>query len=152
MQLSAEYELNQSLIRGLVAATTLNAPGWALNLQTGYSFERSQYSDLIGRIDFGPKFQVGLRFDMNQFVLRRANFQSSLRLGRWDIGIGAEVDLPSLKLTASQFSLVRNFCNDCWQLGITGNQNQIAFQARITAFPTAGVQYSPTDQSLSFGR
>ena len=152
VELAGEHDLNQSLFKGVVASANLTTQSAVISLQTGYSFERSSYNDLIARFDFGPEFQVGIRFNMNQFVFSRANFQSSLNLGRWDVTLGAEIDIPNLRLSASQFSFVRNFCNNCWQLGISGNQNQIVFQARITAFPTAGVQYSPTDQSLSFGR
>jgi len=50
-----------------------------------------------------------------------------------------------------QLGLVRTFCRACWQVGLYTNGERVWLEARINAFPSAEVRFSPTDRSLSFG-
>jgi LPS export ABC transporter permease LptF len=126
--------------------------GWNLSLQTGYEFRTATIEDLIARFDLGPIFRSGFRIDLQQLALRRVSLQSTIQLGRWQVDLAGEYDLPQNRMMTLRYSLVRKFCEDCWQVGIFGDRDQVSFQAQINAFPSAQVRYSPTDQDLSFGR
>jgi lipopolysaccharide export system permease protein len=150
--MTVEYDLRKQALKRWTAQSTASGAGWRLSLNSGYDFGSARFDDLITKLDFGQPLRVGARFDLNQGELRRVNLESSWALADWELAWGGEYDLRLGRLTAFRFGVVKKFCQACWQIGFYGNQHQFWVQARINAFPTAEIGYSPTDQSLSFGR
>lgn len=150
--LGLEYDLNVERLRRATVQAGVSILGAQVNLSTGYNLMVSRYDDLIAKLDLGQLLRAGLRFDVNRLELRRVNLESNWVLGDWELGLSGEYDLRVGRLTAFRFGVIKKFCHACWQIGFYGNQNQLWVQVRINAFPTAEVGYSPTDQSLSFGR
>ncbi len=147
-----EYDPNKQRLRRTTAQASLSVWGVQLNVNGGYNFVSARYEDVIAKLDLGQPLRAGFRFDVNRLELRRVNLESSWALGDWELALGGEYDLRLGRLTASRFGIIKKFCQACWQIGLYGNQNQLWVQVRINAFPTAEIEYSPTDQTLSFGR
>ena len=148
MQLAAALDLN---VPALSRVTLQMALDGKLSLSGGYSFLRQRFDDLIVKLDLGEAFRAGLRFDPNALSLRRISAQTRWTLGDWTFDFGAEYDVPSGRFPALQLGLIKSFCHACWQVGLYVSGERIWLEARINAFPSAEVRYSPTDQSLSFG-
>ncbi len=150
--LGLTFDLNRpSLLKANMQGST-SSGGWQLALSGGYDFTQARFDDLIAKLDLGGPLRAGLRFDPNQLALRRVNLQSNWSLGDWELDFGGEYDLGLGRFRALTVGIIKKFCQACWQIGLFVNQNQLFLQARINAFPTAEVSYSPTDQTLSFGR
>lgn len=152
--LGLEVDLNRWALSRATGRATIgqrDSTGWRLAVESGYRFEQGRFEDLIAKIDVGRPFRAGLRFDANQLALRRVNLQSRWDVNSWGLRFGVEYDVGSRRFTALQADLVRKFCHACWEIGVRAGLNELSVQARINAFPTAEVRYSPTDQELSFG-
>jgi hypothetical protein len=67
------------------------------------------------------------------------------------VSLDGEYDFLLNRFSTWQVGVIHKFCHNCWQLGFYSDGSQIWLQARVTAFPMAAVEYSPTDQNLSFG-
>lgn len=149
--LGATADLNALAVDGLTWQGRLTGDGWSAHLDGGYNLVSRRFDDLIAKVDLGPRWRAGLRFDPNTLSLERINAESSWEFGNWELQAGSEYDLTAGRLSAFQFGIVRKFCEDCWQVGLYGNRQQLWVEAQINAFPTARISYSPTDQSLGFG-
>ena len=129
------------------------SPAWGdLSLSGGYRFPAGRWDDAILKLRLKGSLQLGVRWDPNAGTLRRVNVQGSWELSPWELSWGGEYDVRSGRLTALQLGVVRTFCQACWQVGIFASRERVWFEARINAFPSATVTYSPTDRELSFGR
>ncbi|MFQ6117809.1 MAG: hypothetical protein ACE5LQ_06035, partial [Candidatus Bipolaricaulia bacterium] len=107
--------------------------------------------DLITKLTLG-RFRLGLRYDLNRLSPKRLNSELSFELGEdWALSLAGEYDLSTGRLTTFQYGLVRGFCHSCWEIGLYGSRGRVWLQARINAFPSATIKYSPTDQELAFG-
>ncbi|MFB6285165.1 MAG: LptF/LptG family permease [Candidatus Bipolaricaulia bacterium] len=149
--LGATADLNALSLNKITWQGRLKGDGWSANLDGGYNLASRRFDDLIAKVDLGPRWRAGLRFDPNTLSLERVNARSSWELGDWELQAGSEYDLTRGRLSALQFGIVRKFCKDCWQVGLYGNRQRLWVEAQINAFPTARISYSPTDQSLAFG-
>ncbi len=130
------------------------SPAWGeLILSGGYRFPQGRWDDAILKLELreGLPLRLGARFDPQAGVLRRVNLQGRWELSRWELSLGGEYDFGLGEVTALQLGVVRKFCQACWQVGVFASRERVWFEARINAFPSAAVAYSPTDQALSFG-
>jgi LPS export ABC transporter permease LptF len=152
LSMGLDYDLNKQSLKRVTAQGSVKGDGWQASATSAYDFSATRFDDLIAKLDLGQLFRAGFRFDLNRLQLRRVNLESNWALGDWELALGGEYDLRLGRLTASRFGMIKKFCHACWQIGLYGNQNQLWVQVRINAFPTAEIGYSPTDQSLSFGR
>jgi len=147
-----EYDVNRSVLKRISLQGGLQALQGSVFANTAYDFVNKRYDDLIVKLALGKKIRLGLSYDPNQRLLKRANTETAFTLGdHWEISFKGEFDFQSKRFTAFQYGLIKKFCNACWELGIYGSPNQIWIQARINAFPSAEIKYSPTDQRLAFG-
>lgn len=149
--LAVNADLNAMVVDELTWQGRLNGEGWGADVDGGFNVRSRRFDDLIAKLDLGERFRAGARFDPNAMTLERVNAQTSWSLGDWKLQLGSEYDLRSRRFAALQFGIVRSFCEDCWQVGLYGNRQQLWVEAQINAFPTARISYSPTDQSLAFG-
>lgn len=149
--LGVHADLNALALNELTGQGRLNGENWSLNLNGGYDVTARRFDDLIAKLDLGEHLRAGVRIDPNALALERVNAQSSWSLGQWELQLGSEYDLSTRRFSSLQFGIVRQFCHDCWQIGLYGNRQQLWIEAQINAFPTARISYSPTDRSLAFG-
>ena len=148
--LGLTYDLNRGRPQQLTLKEALTGEGWSATLSGGYSFTQGRFADLIAKLSWGEQ-RLGLRYDPNNFKLERINLELEAEPARgWQLMIKGEYDLERGRLAALQWGLVRSFC-ECWELGLFGERDRVWLQARITAFPTIGLKYSPTDKQLAFG-
>ncbi len=147
-QLTVEADFNAPALKRITVQALLNEK---LSISGGYSFLRRRFDDLIVKLDLGEPLRLGLRFDVNALAPRRASVQARWALGEWAVDLGAEYDFARGRVATMQLGLVRTFCRACWQVGIYTNGERVWLEARINAFPSAEVRFSPTDRSLSFG-
>jgi len=152
LSLTLIYDINSQLLRSMTLQGSAASEGWSLSLSGGYDFTRARFADLIAKLDLGAPLRVGLRFDPNMLALRRVNLESGVQLEGWELGLRGEYDLELGRFTALRFGIIKKFCNACWQIGLYGGPRELWVQARINAFPTAEIGYSPTDRRLSFGQ
>ncbi|MCR4404216.1 MAG: LptF/LptG family permease [Candidatus Acetothermia bacterium] len=145
------YDLNRGQLQQATIQQTLAREGWSFSAETGYNFVSKQFSDLIAKLAL-ERFKIGLRYDLNSLLLKRINSEVSLELGEdWRLALAGEYDLGTGQLGAFQYGVVRSFCHNCWEIGLYGERGRVWLQAKINAFPTATIKYSPTDQELAFG-
>ncbi|MBI1729872.1 LptF/LptG family permease [Candidatus Acetothermia bacterium] len=151
-QVEAQYDLNGKGWQTASFVAALSNTLGKFTLQGAYDAQANAFGDWIAKFDFGTLLRAALRFDLDPLQLKRINLQSVLQMDHWEVDLNSEYDFRQNQITALRFGLIKKFCHDCWQIGIYGDGKQISFQVRINAFPTAEIGYSPTDQSLSFGR
>jgi LPS export ABC transporter permease LptF len=151
-QLEAQYDLSGKGWQTATFIAALSNPLGKFTLQGAYDAQANAFGDWIAKFDFGLPLRAALRFDLDPLQIKRVNLQSVLQMEHWELDVSGEYDFHQNQITALRFGLIKKFCHDCWQIGIYGDGKQISFQVRINAFPTAEIGYSPTDQSLSFGR
>lgn len=148
----SEHDVNQGVLRRISLQWGLQAPQGNFIINAAYDLVTKRYDDLIVKLALGKQMRLGLSYDLNQRLLKRANTETAFTLGdHWEISFKGEFDFPSQRFTAFQYGLIKKFCHACWELGIYGSRNQIWIQARINAFPSAEIKYSPADQRLAFG-
>jgi hypothetical protein len=152
LSLGLLYEIDEQFLRSVTLQGSAAYEGRRLSLSGGYDFTQARYEDLIAKVDLGPPLKMGLRFDPNSLALRRVNLESGWQLGEWELKLQGEYDLGLGRFTALRFGIIKKFCNSCWQIGLYGGPRELWVQARINAFPTAEIGYSPTDRTLSFGQ
>lgn len=152
LSLGLLYEIDEQFLRSVTLQGSAAYEGRRLSLSGGYDFTQARYEDLIAKVDLGPPLKMGLRFDPNSLALRRVNLESGWQLGEWELKLQGEYDLGLGRFTALRFGIIKKFCNSCWQIGLYGGPKELWVQARINAFPTAEIGYSPTDRTLSFGQ
>ncbi|MBI1741482.1 LptF/LptG family permease [Candidatus Acetothermia bacterium] len=147
-----QYDLNKLRPQLITArAGFTQTQSWSLSAQTGYHFDLQAFDDLILKFSM-EKFRLSASVDLNKLQLKRVNGETDFSLGeRWDLSLDGEYDFQSHQLSAWQVGVIYKFCHNCWQLGLYSDGGQIWLQARVTAFPMAEIEYSPTDQRLSFG-
>ena len=149
--LGLSYDLGKNQLQRLTIREVLSGKGWSFSANTGYDFRSGRFADLIAKLAL-QDLKLGLRFDLNGLSLKRLSGELSLELGEdWALSLAGEYDLPGQRLVTFQYGLVRSFCRRCWEIGLYGNQGRWWLQARINAFPTAAIKYSPSDRGLSFG-
>ncbi|MGQ9477503.1 MAG: LptF/LptG family permease [Candidatus Bipolaricaulia bacterium] len=151
--LSLSYNLNEGRFQeaGLKGSLALAGKGWSLSAEGGFDLLSGRFSDLIARLLVG-QFKLGLRYDLNELRLKRVNTELALRLTEdWAASFKGEYDLGLGRLTTFQYGLVRSFCHSCWEIGLFADRGRWWLSAKINAFPTAAIRYSPTDQELAFG-
>lgn len=148
--LGLTYDLNRGQPRQLTVKEVLSGGGWSATLSGGYDFTSGKFADLIAKFSWGER-RLGLRYDLDSFRLERVNLELEAEPteGWWLMAKG-EYDLKRGQFTALQWGLVRSFCG-CWELGLFGERGRVWLQAKITAFPTLELKYSPTDKQLTFG-
>jgi hypothetical protein len=161
ISLEAQYDLNDPQLRRLAGRAALRqTTAWNLTAYTGYCLEAREsyctqnytFDDLIVKFAM-DRFRLGASVDLHRLSFQRINAETDLALGeQWELSLKGEYDFYLKRFSAWQFGLIRKFCHNCWQLGLYSDGDQIWLQARITAFPMAQIEYSPTDQELSFGR
>lgn len=150
--LGLSYDLNKGQLQkaALKGSLALAGKGWSLAAESGLDLRTGQFSDLVTKLVAG-QFKLGLRYDPNRLALERVNAELALRLTEdWTASFKGEYDLGSGRLTAFQYGLVRSFCG-CWEVGLFAEQGRWWLAAKIKAFPTAAIRYSPTDRELAFG-
>jgi lipopolysaccharide export system permease protein len=146
------YDLNKGQLQkaALKGSLALAAAGWNFTAESGLDFLSGRFSDLVAKLAAG-QFKLGLRYDLNKLALKRVNAELALGLTKdWKASFKGEYDLGLGRLTTFQYGLVRSFCG-CWEVGLFADQGRWWLTARINAFPTAAIKYSPTDQELAFG-
>lgn len=149
--LNLDYDLNEGQLQEVAFQEVLTGEGWSFSLASGYDFSNGRFSDLIAKLAL-ERFKLGLRYDPNRLFLERLNAEASLQLGEdWRLSFAGEYDFETRRFTALQYGIMRGFCHDCWEIGLYGDGEGIWLQAKISAFPTAAIRYSPTDQELAFG-
>lgn len=146
-----EYDLNRALWQRAALAVSGSWDAVSLQLTTAYLFPTRAFEDLIFKLSWGAQ-RLGMSVNLNRFALIRFNLETSWQWGSdWEFSLKGEYDLPTRRVTALQLGVIKKFCHACWQVGLYSDSRRIWLQAQITAFPTAQVRYSPTDQRLSFG-
>ncbi len=148
----AQYDIQQQKMQLVTLRTSYaQEKSWSLVLQTGFRFESQKFDDLIAKFSM-EKFRLSSSMDLNKLQLKRVNAETDFSLGeKWELSLDGEYDFISNYFSTWQIGIVHKFCHNCWQLGFYSNGDQIWLQARVTAFPMAEIEYSPTDQELSFG-
>ena len=153
LALQLQADPNAGALRGLEGRLRWDAGLLDLTLSGGYRFPQGRWEDAILKVQLkeGLPLRLGMRLDPNAWTLRRVNVQGRWDWGRWELSLGGEYDFGLDRVTALQLGLVRKFCHACWQVGVFASRERVWVEARINAFPSAAVTYSPTDQALSFG-
>ncbi len=146
-----QYDLNEGRLIEVGITNSINLGNFALQANTGYSFADQKFEDLVIKSKIGKAFDIGLIYDLNRGYLTKTNMEIGFNMGEdWSISLNGEYDFAHREWDKFQYGLVRKFCN-CWQVGIFADMDRIWLTAEISAFPTAKVKYSPTDERLSFG-
>ena len=154
--LSLSYDLNQGRLRRVTLQEALAGAGWTFSAEGGYDFFNERFSDLIAKLSLG-RLRLGLRYDLNRLSPKRANAELSWswEFGKegeeWRLSLAGEYDFGLGTLSTFRYELVRSFCRKCWEIGLIGERGRVWLRARINAFPTVALKYSPTDQKLTFG-
>ncbi len=160
LAIESQYDLNlQQMQKLTVKAGYAQEKLWGFSAQTGYCFmqidtdcpESGKFADLILKLSLA-RFRASAIADVNQPQMRRLNAETDFPIGdKWELSLDGEYDFISKSFSTWQIGVIHKFCHNCWQLGFYSDGDQIWLQARVTAFPMAEIEYSPTDQRLSFG-
>jgi hypothetical protein len=148
--LKINYDLNESRLRNISLNVSMAREDFSGSAITGYDFVLGSFDDLVVKLTVG-NLRIGLRYDLNYLWLERINTEVSFERGDWELLFKGEYDFMGRSFTAFQYGVIRKFCDGCWELGFYGSRGHIWVEARIGAFPSAEIKYSPTDKSIAFG-